>query len=53
LQEVSIRVAARVIERALQEGIAGKTDLAERDLDAYLRSRFWRPHYLPVIKGES
>ncbi len=52
LQEVSIRVAARVIQRALDEGVAGKTDLAGRDLDAYLRSRFWHPHYLPVVKGE-
>ena len=28
LHEVSIRVAARVIEQALREGVAGKTDLA-------------------------
>ncbi len=53
LQEVSIRVAARVIQRALDQGVAGKTDLQGRDLDAYLRSRFWRPRYLPVVRGHS
>ncbi|MCK7579616.1 MAG: hypothetical protein MZV65_30530 [Chromatiales bacterium] len=46
LREVSIRVGARVIEQALKEGVAGKTDLAGRDLDTYLRSRFWKPRYL-------
>jgi malate dehydrogenase (oxaloacetate-decarboxylating) len=51
LQEVSIRVAARVIRQALRDGVAHKTDLTERDLDAYLRSRAWRAHYLPVVKG--
>lgn len=51
LQEVSIRVAARVIRQALDDGVADKTDLAGRDLDAYLRSRFWHPRYLPCLKG--
>jgi malate dehydrogenase (oxaloacetate-decarboxylating) len=52
LREVSIRVGARVIERALRDGVAGKTDLAERDLDTYLRSRFWKPRYLPIVRGD-
>ncbi len=52
LQEVSIRVAVRVIECALREGVAGKTELSDRDLDAYLRSRFWRPRYLPFVRGQ-
>ncbi|MCP4407148.1 MAG: NAD-dependent malic enzyme, partial [Gammaproteobacteria bacterium] len=51
LQEVSIRVAGRVIKCALSEGVAGKSDFAGQDLDAYVRSRFWRARYLPVIKG--
>jgi hypothetical protein len=34
LNEVSIRGAARVIERALRQGAAQKTALAGRDLDA-------------------
>jgi malate dehydrogenase (oxaloacetate-decarboxylating) len=53
LQEVSIRVGTRVIKKALEAGVAGKTDLAGRDLDAYLRSRFWHARYLPVLKGEA
>jgi malate dehydrogenase (oxaloacetate-decarboxylating) len=51
LQEASIRVATRVADCALREGVAGNADLADRDLDAYLRSRFWRPKYLPFVKG--
>jgi len=52
LREVSIRVAVRVIEQALKEGVAGKTDLAGRDLDTYLRSRSWKPRYLPIVRGD-
>jgi malate dehydrogenase (oxaloacetate-decarboxylating) len=52
LREVSIRVGTRVIEQALKEGVAGKTDLAGRDLDTYLRSRFWKPRYLPIVRGD-
>jgi hypothetical protein len=33
LNQVSIRVAARVIERALSQGVTQKTALAGRDLD--------------------
>jgi len=51
LQEVSIRVAARVIHCALREGVAGRTDLSEVDCDTYVRSRFWHPHYIPFVKG--
>ncbi len=52
LREVSIRVGARVIEQALREGVAGKTNLEGRDLDTYLRSRFWKPRYLPIVRGD-
>ena len=52
LREVSIRVAVRVIEQSLREGVAGKTDLAGRDLDTYLRARFWKPRYLPIVRGD-
>jgi len=51
LNEVSIRVAVRVIDRALAQGVAQKTSLQGRDLDAYVRSRFWRPRYLPYVRG--
>ena len=52
LQEVTIRVGAKVIKRALAEGVAGKTDLQDRDLDAYIRSRFWKPKYIPFVRGQ-
>lgn len=49
LQEVSIRVASRVIKCAINEGVAEKEDLEGHDLDAYLRARFWHPRYLPLV----
>ncbi|MGH8501953.1 MAG: NAD-dependent malic enzyme [Gammaproteobacteria bacterium] len=52
LQEVAVRVAVRVIRRALNDGVAGKADLEGRDLDAYVRSRFWKPRYLPFVRGQ-
>ena len=52
LREVSIRVGARVIRQALQDQVAGKTDLADRDLDTYLRARSWKPRYLPIVRGD-
>lgn len=52
LREVSIRVGVRVIEQALREGVARKTNLDGRDLDTYLRSRFWKPRYLPIVRGD-
>ncbi len=52
LREVSIRVAVRVIGQALQENVARKTDLEGHDLDTYLRKRFWKPRYLPIVRGD-
>ena len=51
LQEVSIRVATRVVECALEEGVAGRQDLENTDIDTYLRKRFWKPHYIPFVRG--
>ncbi len=51
LQEVTVRVAARVIARALEDGVARNPKLDERDLDAYVRSRFFRARYLPCVRG--
>jgi len=53
IQKVAICIVKRVIQCALEEGVAQNTKLGERDLDKYLRSKFWRPKYLPVIKGDS
>lgn len=58
LDEVSIHVATRVLERALADGLG---ELPERwvkqgaleDLEGYVRGHFWRPRYLPFVKGET
>jgi malate dehydrogenase (oxaloacetate-decarboxylating) len=52
LQEVSIRVATRVIRCALEEGVAHDKALLDRDVDAYMRSRFWHPRHLPFVRGK-
>jgi malate dehydrogenase (oxaloacetate-decarboxylating) len=51
LQEVSIRVANRVMECAIREGFARQEGLENCDLDTYLRKRFWKPRYLPFVRG--
>ncbi len=51
LQEVSIRVTTRVMARAIEEGVARKEGLDGRDLDIYVRQRFWRPRHLPFVRG--
>jgi malate dehydrogenase (oxaloacetate-decarboxylating) len=54
LREVSIRVAARVMAQAIREGVAAEFRLRGLDLaalEAYARSRFWYPRYLPFRKG--
>lgn len=58
LDEVSIQVATAVLRQALAEGVGeiparwvaqGALD----DLEGHVRGHFWRPKYLPVIKGET
>lgn len=53
LNEVTIRVAVRVMARALAQGIAQKSKLAGLDLDAYVRAHFWRPRYIPYVRGDT
>ncbi len=48
LQEVSIRVATRVIAKAIEEGVANAPKLSGNDIETYVRSRFWKPKYLPI-----
>jgi malate dehydrogenase (oxaloacetate-decarboxylating) len=55
LREVSVNVASRVLAVALREGSARRTDLADEDLaglSAFVRSRMWRPEYLPYVLAE-
>ncbi len=51
LQEVSIRVAAAVIARAFADGVATTVKLSPETAEAYVRSHFWRPTYLPFVRG--
>ncbi len=54
MREVSVHVAARVIRHAVEEGVATDERVMgkdERALEAYVRSRFWEPKYLPYVRG--
>jgi malate dehydrogenase (oxaloacetate-decarboxylating) len=51
LREASVRVAARVIEQALAEGVATAGSLPDSDFEGYVRSRFWHPVHLPFVRG--
>jgi len=53
LQEVSIQVAARVLAKALEDRSSPRSDLQGKDLVEYVRSRFWRPEYLPYRYEEN
>lgn len=57
LAEVSVKVATRVLEQALADGVAHIPERwvqqgALTDLEGYVRGHSWQPRYLPVIKGE-
>ena len=47
LQEVSIKVAATVIT----DGVATTTKLSPETAEDYVRTHFWRPRYLPFVRG--
>lgn len=58
LAEASVRVATAVVKQALADGdgslperwiAAGALD----DIEGYVRRHFWKPEYLPFIKGDS
>ena len=50
LQETSVRVATRVVERALSEGVAQRQNIPD-DVEAFVRERFWRAKYIPFVRG--
>jgi len=50
MREVSIEVAAAVMDAAVSDGVAGDRKVATMDSMervAYVRERFWEPEYLP------
>ncbi|MGB5696328.1 MAG: NAD-dependent malic enzyme [Polyangiales bacterium] len=51
LQQTSVRVATRVIQRAIADGVARRKNMPE-DIEAFVRDRFWHPVYLPFVRGQ-
>ena len=51
LREVSVRVATNVIRQAFEDGVATSPRVTPEAAEAYVRSRFWEPKYLPFVKG--
>ncbi len=49
LQEVSIRVATRVLEQAMADGVSTRADLNLEGLEDYVRSQLWKPEYIPFV----
>ncbi len=52
LEEASTHVAARVIHRAIEDGVS---ELAQRPLAEWMttvQARRWKPSYLPIRRGE-
>ncbi len=45
LQVVSKRVASRVVQRAIQDGVARVASLTKEASDALVAARFWHPRY--------
>jgi malate dehydrogenase (oxaloacetate-decarboxylating) len=50
LQETSIRVATRVVQQAIEDGVARRENIPA-DVEAFVRERFWHPTYLPFVRG--
>ncbi|MGV6857760.1 MAG: NAD-dependent malic enzyme [bacterium] len=48
LQAVSRVVTEAVIKQVLEDGVAGRTDLADMDIDTYIEEHFWQPEYLEM-----
>jgi len=51
LREVSVAVTARVVRRAFADGVARSAKVDPERAEAYVRAKFWRPRYLPFVRG--
>jgi malate dehydrogenase (oxaloacetate-decarboxylating) len=51
LREVAEHVAAKVVTRAIQDGVARLAPRAHQATLALVRERTWRPRYLPYVRG--
>jgi malate dehydrogenase (oxaloacetate-decarboxylating) len=50
LQETSTKVATRVVQQAIKDGVARRENIPE-DVETFVRDRFWHPTYLPFVRG--
>jgi malate dehydrogenase (oxaloacetate-decarboxylating) len=51
LRDVSLAVTTRVIRRAFIDGVARTKKTDPEHAEAYVRAKFWRPKYLPFVRG--
>jgi len=51
LREVSTLVATKVIAQAFEDGVAQTNKLTPATAEKFVRDHFWRPRYLPFVKG--
>ena len=51
LNEVSMRVATRVVEQAFDDGVAQTKKVKREGAGEYVRARFWKPRYMPIVRG--
>ena len=51
MREVSQRVAVRVFQQAFDDGVARTNKTPRESAETYVRSKFWRPAYLPFVRG--
>ncbi len=51
LNDVSMRVATRVLEQAFDDGVAQSRKVTRAGAGEYVRGKFWRPRYLPIVRG--
>jgi malate dehydrogenase (oxaloacetate-decarboxylating) len=51
LNEVSMRVATRVIEQAFDDGVAQTQKVTREGAAEYVKARFWKPRYMPIVRG--
>jgi malate dehydrogenase (oxaloacetate-decarboxylating) len=53
LREVSLVVAARVLRRAFEDGVARTTKVTPEDAAEYVRKKAWKARYLPFRRADA
>ena len=49
LRDVSVKVTARVLKVAIEQGASPRQELKDMDLESYVKSRSWQARYLPFV----